>query len=58
MTDRIVGHDAQAIWTVVYTKNPALRGKLGRNVDPTGTRPDRVPIIDIDTLRLAIAARL
>jgi N-acetyl-anhydromuramyl-L-alanine amidase AmpD len=58
VTDRIVGHDAQAIWTAAYTKNPALWGKLGRKVDPTGTRADRVPIIDIDAVRRAVAARL
>ena len=58
VNDRIVGHDTQAIWTATYSKNPALWGKLGRNVDPTGTRADRVPIIDIDAVRRGVAARL
>jgi N-acetyl-anhydromuramyl-L-alanine amidase AmpD len=58
VNDRIVGHDAQAIWTAAYTKNPALWGKLGRKVDPTGTRADRVAIIDVNAVRQAVAARL
>ena len=58
VTERIVGHDAQAIWTSAYTANRALWGTLGRKVDPTGTRADGVPIIDITQLRRDVARRL
>ncbi|MEO6878458.1 MAG: N-acetylmuramoyl-L-alanine amidase, partial [Gemmatimonadaceae bacterium] len=44
---RIVGHDAQAIWTSAYTPRRARWGKLGRKVDPTGQRADGRPIIDL-----------
>jgi N-acetyl-anhydromuramyl-L-alanine amidase AmpD len=47
IADRIVGHDAQAIWTPAYTSDRALWGKTGRKVDPTGVRPDGRPIIDL-----------
>jgi N-acetyl-anhydromuramyl-L-alanine amidase AmpD len=53
---RIVGHDAQAIWTAAYTTNRALWGKLGRKVDPNGTRADHIPIIDVAAVRRAVAA--
>jgi N-acetyl-anhydromuramyl-L-alanine amidase AmpD len=55
---RIVGHDAQAVWTPAYTKNPHLWGRVGRKVDPTGTRSDGVPIIDINHVRREVARRL
>ena len=45
---RIVGHDAQAVWTGAYTADQALWRRIGRRVDPTGTRHDGVPIIDVD----------
>ena len=54
----IVGHDAQAVWTAAYTKNRALWGRVGRKVDPTGTRGDRVPIIDVSTIRELISRRV
>ena len=54
---RIVGHDAQAVWTAAYTNDKALWGRLGRKVDPTGTRTDRAPIIDIDNVRREVARR-
>jgi hypothetical protein len=54
----IVGHDAQAVWTAAYTSRRALWGKVGRKADPTGTRADRVPIIDITALRREVARRL
>jgi N-acetyl-anhydromuramyl-L-alanine amidase AmpD len=43
----IVGHDAEAIWTPEHTTQRELWGKLGRKCDPTGTRSDRRPIIDL-----------
>lgn len=48
---RIVGHDAQAIWTKANTTNAALWGKAGRKVDPTGQRKDGRAIIDIAEVR-------
>jgi N-acetyl-anhydromuramyl-L-alanine amidase AmpD len=56
--ERIVGHDAQAVWMPAYTANKALWGTLGRKVDPTGTRSDRVPIIDIHNVRPEVARRI
>jgi N-acetyl-anhydromuramyl-L-alanine amidase AmpD len=53
---RVVGHDAQAVWTAAYTNNRALWGTLGRKVDPTGTRADRRPIIDVAAVRRDTAA--
>jgi N-acetyl-anhydromuramyl-L-alanine amidase AmpD len=47
LPDRLVGHDAQAVWTPRYTARRELWGKLGRKVDPTGQRSDMRPIIDI-----------
>lgn len=47
----IVGHDAQAIWTAVYTSRRELWGRVGRKVDPTGQRHDRRPIIDVADVR-------
>ena len=49
--DRIVGHDAQAVWTPADTKRRELWGTTGRKVDPTGLRADRRPIIDVDEVR-------
>jgi N-acetyl-anhydromuramyl-L-alanine amidase AmpD len=59
---RIVGHDAQAIWTPENTgaagidesQGKALWGQTGRKTDPTGRRSDRRPIIDIPSVRLAV----
>jgi N-acetyl-anhydromuramyl-L-alanine amidase AmpD len=58
LTDRIVGHDEQAIWSESYTKNAALWGKTGRKVDPTGTRPDRQAVIDVVAIRQRVLALL
>jgi hypothetical protein len=63
---RIRGHDAEAIWTPALTRAAGRRdedgrplwGHLGRKVDPTGCRPDRRPIIDVNLVRLAVAALL
>jgi hypothetical protein len=44
---RVVGHDAQAIWTPAYTSDRERWGRTGRKVDPTGVRPDGRPIIDL-----------
>lgn len=59
---RIVGHDAQAIWTpencraagINDSLGKALWGQTGRKTDPTGRRSDRRPIIDIPSVRLAV----
>jgi len=56
---RIVGHDAQAIWTLEQTrlagipdaKGRLLWGKLGRKVDPTGQRHDGQKILDVNDVR-------
>jgi hypothetical protein len=63
---RIVGHDAQAVWTPAYTRaagisderGRALWGQLGRKVDPTGVRRDGRPIIDINQVRAGAARAL
>jgi N-acetyl-anhydromuramyl-L-alanine amidase AmpD len=55
---RIVGHDAQAVWTPAYTKRRERWGTLGRKVDPTGQRPDGRPIIDLAALRQRVARTL
>ena len=47
LEDRLVGHDAQAVWTPEYTTRRELWGKTGRKVDPTGQRPDGRPIINL-----------
>lgn len=44
---RIVGHDAEAIWTAATTSDRRRWGKLGRKVDPTGERSDGVPIVGV-----------
>jgi hypothetical protein len=64
--DRIVGHDAQAVWTPEYTraaKIPESRarllwGTLGRKVDPTGVRRDGKKIIDVAAVQEEVARRL
>jgi N-acetyl-anhydromuramyl-L-alanine amidase AmpD len=63
---RIVGHDAQAIWTQEQTqmagmsdaKGRLLWGKLGRKVDPTGQRRDGRKILDVDKVRKAVWKQL
>jgi N-acetyl-anhydromuramyl-L-alanine amidase AmpD len=63
---RLVGHDAQAIWTPALTRAAGLDdatargtwGRLGRKVDPTGRRKDRRPIINVNEVRSAVAAAL
>ncbi len=51
LDERLVGHDAQAVWTSRYTPNRLLWGHTGRKVDPTGVRSDRQPIIDVAAMR-------
>jgi N-acetyl-anhydromuramyl-L-alanine amidase AmpD len=53
----IVGHDEEAIWTPTNTKNEKLWGRGGRKVDPTGTRADGVPILDVKAIRLKVLSR-
>jgi len=55
---RVVGHDAQAIWTAAYTTRRELWGRTGRKVDPTGRRADRRAIISLEEVRIRIAANL
>lgn len=55
---RVYGHDQQAVWTADYTKDSSLWGQLGRKVDPTGTRPDHRPIVDVAHIRREVAFRL
>jgi len=63
---RIVGHDAQAIWTLEQTrlagipdgKARLLWGKLGRKVDPTGMRLDGRKILDIEDVRAGVRVQL
>jgi hypothetical protein len=47
LVQRIAGHDSEAIWTPGYTADSSLWGRTGRKVDPTGTRSDGLPIIDV-----------
>ena len=54
LDERVVGHDAQAVWTPEYTKRRELWGKTGRKVDPTGQRVDRLPIVDVADVRRRI----
>ena len=66
LDSRLVGHDAQAVWTPSYTRAAGLSdetgrarwGRLGRKVDPTGVRKDARPIIDVNEVRAAVAAAL
>jgi N-acetyl-anhydromuramyl-L-alanine amidase AmpD len=63
---RIVGHDAQAIWTLEQTrlagipdgKARLLWGKLGRKVDPTGQRRDGRKILDVEDVRAGVRLQL
>jgi N-acetyl-anhydromuramyl-L-alanine amidase AmpD len=55
---RIVGHDAEAVWTPAYTPNRARWGKVGRKIDPTGIRADGRPIVDMADLRRRIGVHL
>lgn len=48
---RLVGHDAQAIWTPANTPDRTRWGRLGRKVDPRGKRLDGTPILDLAELR-------
>jgi hypothetical protein len=64
--DRIVGHDAQAVWTPEYTRAAGipesrarlLWGTVGRKVDPSGVRKDGRKIIDVLAVQLEVARRL
>lgn len=64
--DRIVGHDALAVWTPEYTraagipeeKARLLWGTVGRKLDPTGVRMDGRKIIDVQAVRAEVARRL
>jgi hypothetical protein len=47
---RVLGHDEQAIWTRAYTSERSRWGRLGRKVDPTGTRADGRKIMDVDAV--------
>jgi hypothetical protein len=58
LDSRIVGHDAQAVWTAANTPRRELWGTLGRKVDPTGQRRDRRPIIDVAEVRRRVAEAL
>jgi N-acetyl-anhydromuramyl-L-alanine amidase AmpD len=51
LAQRIVGHDAQAVWTRAYTPRRDLWGQLGRKADPTGRRADGLPVIDVAGVR-------
>ena len=63
---RLVGHCREAIWTPALTRAAGMRdenarplwGELGRKVDPTGHRKDRLPILDVEAVRAAVRARL
>jgi len=63
---RLVGHDAQAIWTQEQTqmagisdaRGRLLWGKLGRKVDPTGQRRDGRKILDVEEVRREVWVQL
>jgi N-acetyl-anhydromuramyl-L-alanine amidase AmpD len=55
---RIVGHDEQAVWTAAYTARSSLWGTVGRKVDPTGRRPDGVPVLDVHAVKQQLLANL
>jgi N-acetyl-anhydromuramyl-L-alanine amidase AmpD len=55
LDERVVGHDAQAVWTPESTKRRELWGKTGRKVDPTGQRADGQRIIDVGDVRRRVA---
>ena len=54
----LVGHDEQAVWTAAYTTRSSLWGKVGRKVDPTGRRPDGVPVLDVRSIKEQVIASL
>jgi len=54
----LVGHDEQAIWTAAHTPRRSLWGTAGRKIDPTGRRPDGVPVLDVHTVRREVLASL
>lgn len=64
--DRIVGHDALAVWTPEYTRASRipesrarlLWGTVGRKVDPTGVRHDGQKIVDVRKVQVEVAFRL
>jgi len=56
IAQRIVGHDGEAIWTPADTADRSRWGQLGRKMDPTGGRPDKCPIVDIEAMRHRVAA--
>jgi hypothetical protein len=66
IAQRIVGHDAHAVWTPANTSDagiPDARGRtlwghLGRKVDPTGTRADRQPILSVSDTAARVALAL
>jgi N-acetyl-anhydromuramyl-L-alanine amidase AmpD len=66
VTERLVGHDEQAIWTKEATRAAGIAdgdaetmwGKVGRKIDPRGNRADGTPIIDVDAVRRELAQRL
>lgn len=66
LSTRLVGHDEQAIWTKEATRTAGIAdkdgeklwGKLGRKIDPTGSRADGVPILDVKAARRGVAERL
>lgn len=55
---RLVGHDAQAVWTPKSTSNRLLWGHVGRKVDPTGVRHDGRAIIDVRAMRERVRSML
>jgi N-acetyl-anhydromuramyl-L-alanine amidase AmpD len=58
LTSRIVGHDAEAIWTPDSTRDRSRWGHLGRKVDPTGTRADGRPIVDVQAVIAGVRQQL
>ena len=52
----IVGHDEQAVWTAAYTARRTHWGTVGRKVDPTGRRPDGVPVLDVAAVTKRVMA--
>ena len=53
---RICGHDAEAIWTPSETRNRNIWGKPGRKIDPTGSRADREPVVDVGRIRHCVVS--
>jgi N-acetyl-anhydromuramyl-L-alanine amidase AmpD len=56
ITKRLVGHDREAIWTPESTPVRDRWGKRGRKTDPTGTRPDGRPIVDVGDITRRVAS--